>query len=394
MSKFQDYIQNKLVEVNKKQIVKGLPPFTPAEWISELTHDFKRYSFVTHIGKFSHPDVNLNCHFNKSPKLPGLLHTETVNCTPDIVVNGGAKYISGAAVLMARMDDGRHVWEHAAETSQELLKDLTQLEVNIPEFFDAFNSIEKMPPPQKTSQLLKQIYFPVNDEGTEHILCTVLASASVIAELRERLSKMAQIRIAASKQKKGEEPFEYAVIPGLTAIKFGGDNPQNISINNRPTFLLPSIPPTPTERLPEVPWEDFFKNTLKLKHFIHEFTQLHKVFKIHRNTKYYRDLRKEKTALIIDKVYRQVYKLRGLPPGWSDARKTKLPAYQKAWLDTAYRPDYEGETFQEELLAKQFTFWFFNTYGKVMKTEAIAMGDAEIYEIQKEIGNIIRKDRG
>ena len=93
---------------------------------------------------------------------------------------------------------------------------------------------------------------------------------------------------------------------------------------------------------------------------------------------------------ILDQVFTYVYALREVEAGWSDG--TELPISQKLWLDAKYQEDrYRKDTWQKEI-SQMLARWIVHNCENLLKDEKVLLGDAEFWEIEKRVLQVLRLD--
>ena len=90
---------------------------TPAEWMQSNLQNLERCRAVSHIARYTNPDVAISLHDNSNPVGQGYLTTADVIAEDDLVVNGGAAYMAIASFLVGKFSQ--------KETKEEQKGDLT-----------------------------------------------------------------------------------------------------------------------------------------------------------------------------------------------------------------------------------------------------------------------------
>ena len=75
---------------------------TPAEWMQSNLQNLERCRAVSHIARYTNPDVAISLHENSNPVGQGFLPTADVIDEEDLVVNGGAAYMAIASFLVGK----------------------------------------------------------------------------------------------------------------------------------------------------------------------------------------------------------------------------------------------------------------------------------------------------
>lgn len=94
---------------------------------------------------------------------------------------------------------------------------------------------------------------------------------------------------------------------------------------------------------------------------------------------------------IIDQVVLNVYALRQVEPGWTDADNNYLPKDQKIWLDQKYDVIRAQEEEWQESIDKAFARWIMKSYERIMGKEKVRLGDGEFKALKHRIHTAIRE---
>ena len=70
---------------------------TPAEWIQSNLQNLERCRAVSHIARYTNPDVAISIYDNSQPVGQGYLTTADITAEDDLVVKGGAAYMAFAS---------------------------------------------------------------------------------------------------------------------------------------------------------------------------------------------------------------------------------------------------------------------------------------------------------
>lgn len=340
-----------------QQEAKGKPV---EEYLLKTSQNAKKCKWATHIGRFTHPASNVAVNDTKSGNCNGYVSNASVQSEIDIATS--ANYLATAKLLTKKMPDGRTVYRHIKEDADFLKRELGGLNVDCDEIRKNMLAIETDYTPQETDDKLKQVYFPVQDD--DYHLLTVLPPSCVMVELRRRLRQMEE---QAWKARKNEiAANEYREIYDIAVTAIGGTKPQNISMLNNAIggklYLLPSFPPMLQSRDVREPREDFFGQSLSIKSFEWLFEKLHAAYAAKRNNRELRSRIRELEYQVMDTVMLNVFALRNLQPGWSNAENKKLPEAQRIWLDNEYAARRTQEADWQREIAEEFARWFIKTY--------------------------------
>lgn len=230
------------------------------------------------------------------------------------------------------------------------------------------------------AHMAKQIYFPlignkssIQDIEHKYHLIVPLFSSTLADSIYSTITNNKHERIEITKRRNFKDsngrkspqyyPKVYVDYPGLAVQKYGGDNPQNVSMSNvnrkfilnkksfGGAYLFSSNPPS---------WETQLKPPVATKSF---FYGMYGRQIINENIDYLRDflLRFERIGLsirapskkewidswainIIEDVIAYAATIRNLPPGWTKTENVKLKKEHQYFLD----PYRDNEIFQAE----------------------------------------------
>ena len=385
MSLLMDYIQLSAKAKNK----------SATNWLTEMAKDAKQKCvFATHISRFTHPgaDVPLYTESNCIKK-NGYVYTTNTVCQSDIAVS--AAFVSAAKLMMFVMEDGRPFIDHLQENDLNIQKDIESLQLDYNEIREKFLQVKKATPDGKTDERIKQVYFPV--AAGEYHLLSVLPSASLLMESKQRIRRIDNQRRNSRDSKSDEYGKAYRQIYNITEIGYGGTKSQNISWGNMKqggkAFLLPSVPPKIKQQKLVVPKKDFFVNSLRIKAFRNLFQSLQGIFVFDKHNMPTRQKRDEIIDAILDRVLEKVYVLQSLEEKWSDKEDCKLPEEQKIWLDEQYYKQREETAEWIDPVAARFARWMFLMYDKIVEKGKFNFGDAEFITLREHIKKVLWKDR-
>jgi CRISPR-associated protein Csy1 len=361
---------------------KAAEKFALDNWLPDAANRAAQLFLVTHPGKFTHPSAKTSAVIaTASAKPDGFLRTG--NAYADFDVFGNAAALDVFKFLSLTLSDGQTVLAHLEQDSQQIRAQFTLPATPFSQLQQGLLAIKpNASGTAKTSEKIKQVYFPVDDG---YHLLSLLTSSGLMFKLKERIN---ELRFSdAAKQARNDRRNQihhehgFNELYNLTVIGFGGTKPQNISVlnnqNGGTAYLLPTLPPFLELRAVQAPKANFFLQSLYLKDYQDKFKALHKLFTdTVPNNIAVRDGRDYWILQIVEQVMEKVWAIRELPGGWSDT--SALPASQKIWLDaaTAERRDAEDEWLDEIIVA--LVSWLGVAYKKVFgEQKAIAIGDAE-----------------
>lgn len=355
--------------------------FDLANWLPDAAKRAGQLAMVSHPGKFSHPGAKTSSVIASAErKADGYLRTGNVSAEFDVFGNAAALDVH--KFLSLTLSDGQTVLAHLEQDSP-----LIRQQFNIPTSFQALRqgllSIKSADHEKsKTSEKIKQVYFPVDD--SYHLL-SLLTPSGLMFKLKERINTLRfseaakQARNDRRNQVYNEHGFDE--IYNLTVIGFGGTKPQNISVlnnqNGGTAYLLPSLPPFLELRAMQAPKTNFFLQSLYIKDYQDKFKALHKLFaETTPNNMSVREGRDYWILQIVEQMMEKVWAIRELSGGWSETGG--LPPVQKIWLDAANAEQRDSEEAWLDEIIVALVSWLGIAYKKAVgEQKAIPIGDAE-----------------
>jgi len=361
-------------------------------------------NFATHLAKFSNPGIKMaGIIYQTSPDNDGLLRTGNVHQPGfDIFSNSGAsdhtkELIYVYEFLTTYLDDQtliEHLQAPDAISNQPLQDIFDDLNIAGDEFAAVRERLLLMinyAPTRRTSEAIKQIYFPVKDGY--HLLSIVFPSAQM-SELRRRITHL-QFSDSAKQARKDRKENKYNPEPiadlyDLTKIGFGGANKQNISVLNNKHggdfFLLPCLPPTLKKRRIQPPKQNFFTDCLYAKNYQEEFKKLHALFS-NSDTLIIKNQRRYWIKYILYQVVEKIWQVRMIEGSWSASETyQRLKPYQKIWLDQAQRKNRQNIDF--DLIRKDCAHWLVAAYNATADNNTTRLGDDHKPDIEKIINEV------
>ncbi len=358
-------------------------------------------NFATHLAKFSNPSIKMaGIIYRTTADNDGLLRTGNVHQSGfDIFSNSGAsdhtKELIYVYEFLTIYHDDKMLIEHLqsseALSNQPLQQIFADLNIKGDEFVAIRERLLLMinyAPTHKTSEAIKQIYFPVKD--SYHLLSVVYPSAQM-SELRKRITHL-QFSEQAKQARKDRKDKQYNPKPiadlyNLTKIGFGGANKQNISVLNNKHggdfFLLPCLPPILKKRRIQPPKQNFFTDTLYAKNYQKEFKKLHALYSDN-DTLVIKNQRRYWIKTILYQVVEKLWQVRMIESGWSESETyQRLKPYQKIWLDQAHRDNRQSIDF--DLIRKDCANWLVAAYNETSDKDTSRLGDDHKPDIEKII---------
>lgn len=384
--------------------------YSLANWLPDAAKRAGQLAMVSHPGKFSHPSAKTSSVIaNVDRKPDGFLRTGNVQAEFDVFGNAAALDVFKFLSLM--LTDGQTVLAHLEQDSETIkthkvffttpvtLSQRDLFETSEIQPTDTFNkirqgllAIKQVSTAAKTSDKVKQIYFPVGDN---YHLLSILTPSGLMFKLKERINtlRFSDAAKLAREHRRNQEHDEqgFDELYNLTVIGFGGTKPQNISVlnnqNGGTAYLLSSMPPSLKPRGLQTPKTDFFNNSLYYKNYQDSFKSLHKLLLTDYNNINIREGRDNLLHFIIqqaldEQVTEKLWQLRQLEAGWS--AKTNLSMAQKIWLDNAHAEQRDSDDGWLDEIISDFARWIVFAYQKTVgKEQAVSLGDIELVHFKQ-----------
>jgi len=192
-----------------------------------------------------------------------------------------------------------------------------------------------------------------------------------------------------SRQLKKKNEFDekgFEEIYSLTAIGYGGANPQGVSLLSSKTrgifYLLQSMPPVLKKQTIKPPKTNFFTNSLYYRNYKNSFQSLEKLIRPDIKNINIKHKINNIITFIINQVIETSWEFRKLEANWT--KTTTLKQHQKIWLDTAYQQQREEDEAWLSELISEFARWFINAYKKNTGKEGINTEMLSIKALIKE----------
>lgn len=367
-------------------------------WLPNAAKRAKQLSLVSHPSKFSHPSARTtNIIANGQSKTDGLLRTGNIHTELDVLGNAAA--LDVYKFLSLKIEDGNTILHHLENKTDLIKKQLDVPTVPFSKIEQGLLAIKQSDDQLiQTSDKVKQVYFPITHENEYHLL-SILTPSPIMFALKERIRTMhfSETAKEARENKKNNKHSDDGLseIYGLSVIGYGGTKPQNISVLNNENYgealLLPSLPPSLSNRVVHPPRTDFFSESLKPKWFADDFQTFHSLLISDANNIHIRRKRDRTIKSIISKVVDRLWSIRYLEAGWSESDNYQnLPLNQKIWLDQKYRETRQSDISWFDSIQSKLSRWFGSAYKEIIGTKAIPLGDDLVEHIQ----DIISKYEG
>lgn len=364
-----------------------------------------RPSITSHPSTFTHSDAKTTAlKFVGSQLNDGLMRTGNVDIEQDFDVFGNAATDSVVwdtfLFLTTKAPDGMTLFEHFQNESEPSKILIALINIDYYEARTQFSKIFEPPTTYKTSHLLKQVYFPFNNE---YHLLSLLTSSTLAYEMKRRifLARFSEeTKQAKEKRKKGEyDSNGFDDYINLTVLGLGGTKPQNVSSlnikNNGQAYLLDSTPPTLQKRDIRLPTYDFFKNSLWRGQFKDNFDALHKLINLDINNINIREGIIRRIKFIIDQVLEKAFVIRASSIAWSETEHYKqLPLAQRIWLDDVHLEKRENQELWLDTISRSFASWIVHSYEARQKNNgAVTLSTTESSHIRQFVEEAISQDK-
>lgn len=369
-------------------------------WLADAAKRVQQLSMVSHPSKFSHPSAKTSAIIAQAEhKTDGYLRTGNVHYELDIFGNAAAMDVY--KFLMLAMTDGRTVLAHLEQDSDEIQQLFHSESVSYQTLKDGFMSIKAIDDSAITDRLVKQVYFPVQ-EDFYHLL-SVLTPSGLLTEVKQRIDdlRFSETAKQARDDRKNNtlNAVGYEDVLDLTVTGYGGTQPQNVSVLNSKNagraYLLSSTPPSLTHRAVKLPNRNFFVSNLRRKNFVESFGSLHDLSKRDVNNVHIREGINNTLKFIIDQILEQAFKVRATGAiGWSKTDSyVNLPKEQAIWLDDAYFNEREITIDWAASISQQVTSWIVLAYEKTMTQKKAIFGREELAHIREYVDEAVAKDQ-
>lgn len=377
-------------EQERELLQEANEKFALENWLPDAAKRAEQLSLVSHPAKFTHPSAKTSSIIAKAQKNnDGFVRTGNTSEPLDVFGNAAAMDVYKFLTLI--LTNGQTVLQHLEQDTANIQQQFTLPSANYSEIAQGLLAIKSTTDKVVTSDIVKQVYFPVAENG--YHLLSVLTPSSLMFTLKQRINtlRFSEEAKAAREAKKNNQNYEgeLAEIYSLSVIGFGGTKPQNISVlnsqNGGTAYLLESLPPILQKRNIYPPRKDFFSDSLNTEHKYFEenfkdfFNELHKQLSSDTNNIRVRNKRDWLIRNIIYQVADKLWQIRYLEAGWSNSeRYENLPQYQKIWLDQHNQDKRQQQTDWQDEIKKDLAKWLSSSYKKSQGDKALSI-DADEY---------------
>jgi CRISPR-associated protein Csy1 len=171
---------SEIAELNRQANDK----FSPKQWLPDAAKRVGQLSMVSHPSKFSHPSAKTSTVIALAQySADGYLRSGNISYPLDVFGNAAAMDVY--KFLSIELSNGKSILENL-EQDVELLSDyfkVSQLEYEV--LRTDFLKIKAIDSSSKTDHLVKQVYFPIQEQ--EYHLLSILTASGVVTELKKRI---------------------------------------------------------------------------------------------------------------------------------------------------------------------------------------------------------------
>lgn len=378
---------------------------TPAEWIQSNLQNLERCRTVSHIARYTNPDVAISIHDNSQPVGQGYLTTADITAEDDLVVKGGAAYMAFASFLVGKFSEkataeeqkedlaAKTAWQYFREDAPFIRKEIESLGIAYEPLREKVLEIQPQELPRQTDTRLRQVYFPTGEK--DYHLLTVISPVSMMFSLTEKIETALHLQRKCRDKKSEHYGKSHCIFPNITRDAFGGSQPQNLSCRNtsRGVDVLPSQPPILSGHKIRLPKRNFFSDSLYWRRFSDTLSNLDTLLREQRHNHEARERRENIILDFVECVLYEANRLQNLPAGWS--QDTELSDEQAVWLDAAYGSQRQDDTDWIWPACLDFARWLVNAYKKFCryeKLQEISLSDAEMHAFASTMEDVLKQE--
>ena len=378
---------------------------TPAEWIQKNLQNLERCRTVSHIARYTNPDVAISVHDTSQPVGQGYLTTTDMTAEDDLIVNGGAAYMAFASFLVGKFSQketaeeqkadlaAKTAWQYFREDSPFIRKEFESLGVEYEPLREKILKIRPQEVPQMTDTRLRQVYFPTGED--DYHLLTVIPPVSMMFSLTEQVETASRSQRRCRDKESEHYGESYFIFPDITRAAFGGSQPQNMSCRNTSlgVDILPSQPPILSGRKIKLPKRNFFSDSLYWRRFSDTLSDLDALFRDQRHNLAMRERREDIILDFVEAILYEANRLQILPAGWS--KETELSDEQAVWLDEVYGSQRQADTDWIWPVCLDFARWLVDAHKRFcreQKRSLIALSDAELHSFASTLESVLKQE--
>lgn len=364
-------------------------------WLPIAAKRADQLAVVSHNGKLTHTGVK-KCSaifVTGTKKNDGYIRTGNIQVDPDIIGNSAA--LDVYKFLSLKLSDGKSILRHLELETDEIKNQFDIPTASYDEISNGLLAIKKSNEDAETSDRLKQVYFPVDNEN--YHLLSLLTPSGIVYKLKEKIInlKFSEEVKKAKEDKKNNKHNKngYSDIYDLTVIGFGGTKPQNAgnlsNQNGGRAYLLRSMPPKFSKRSINPPRKSFFKDYINFNNFREDFNSLYGLLVISPLNNINLRIKRDDVFLdIINKIIILSAEIRLLDSGWSKSDYyTSLPQEEKIWLDQCYENSKEDNEEYFKYVKKQLCDWIIRQYKGLRGNEDLIIPDDDLKHLDKIIND-------
>lgn len=376
--------------------------FSLKVWLPDAAKRVAQLFMVSHPSKFSHPSAKTSSVIAQAKQQnDGYLRSGNVNYSFDVFGNAAAMDVF--KFLSLPLTEKLTVLEGFEQQDEDLKKLLMDDNLDFESFSAAFLKIKATDTSVKTDHLVKQVYFPIDQD--EYHLLSILTPSGLVTRLKQTIDEIRfseTTKQAKEFRKKNEHHTEgYADIYELTVTAYGGTQPQNVSVLNSQNagraYLLSSCPPVFEKRKVKLPNKDFFKQCLYQKNFTSEFNELKKYIhasdkELSINNRHTRKKIKRLLQQIIQEILFNAFCIRKNLRGWTERENYQnLILEQKIWLDDLNFEKREIESEWRDEIARRIAKWILDSYEDFLGSKMF--GSPELIELKTIVVEALNEDK-
>lgn len=373
------------------------------KWLDENSNKSGSIKKATHVLRFTHSSSVADGVLLTEKSGDEVLTTSSLHHRVyDMAHNNGA-LVSVSRFLALELDE-TSIFDDIVKGKHEFLKPFSKHKEQIKSWSEGFERLIVSDPEIKTADKAKQIYFPLSNEvkldkngsvdNKNYHLIAPLFSSSLAEEFYSRQAALmfGEEQKSVRKSKRINTETQNAVshyhrkpsieFPSMAVQKFGGAQPQNVSMLNKGrswkagkkhkttwgvTYLFNSEPPTWQSQLKpplykKSLFDDFSHPSIKLEvDYLREYLLRFERIELSVKNPHRRKWIEKWVANIIDELLNYAATIQALPAGWSDTENSKLKLEHQYFLD----PHRDDETFQnlrnvsdwQSVICSDFSRW-------------------------------------
>ncbi|WP_444313013.1 type I-F CRISPR-associated protein Csy1 [Megasphaera sp.] len=378
---------------------------SPAEWIQSNLPNLERCRAVSHIARYTNPDVAISIHDDSQPIGQGYLTTADITAEDDLVVKGGAAYMAFASFLVGKFSQkataeeqkadltAKTAWQYFREDAPFIRKEIESLGIAYEPLREKVLEIQPQEVSRQTDTRLRQVYFSIG--GDDYHLLTVISPVVTMFSLTEKIETAFRVQRRCRDKKSEHYGESHCIFPNITRAAFGGSQPQNMSCRNTSlgVAILPSQPPVLSGRKIRLPKRNFFSDSLYWRRFSDTLANLDTLFRDQRHNIEMRERRENIILDFVEVILYEANRLQDLPAGWS--KNTELSDEQAVWLDAAYGSQRQVDMDWIWPVCLDFARWLVNAYGRFCHDEnlkEVSLSDVEVQAFASTMEAVLKQE--